>query len=278
MKKITAMILLILTLISIASCKNAQEPIANETTAVTTQKSTVKEVAATTVAQTEAQLTTAAATSATTAKTETTTEEFEIPCGGVVPAAYLSLNDIREIEAIAKSNNNEKLREYIFNNPNIVTYGGLYPCEEALKALDMIKSTTVVLLDGNIKNFSEIFYLPESGYIMQDITLAEQTEISVSCYPPNTVNIENKTYENKWDTEYLKEISRFGVTAKIYKYTDSNVFLAETYQNGTLIKFRIGSEYDLDYFEKNFSRLRFYTVDDLMNKKIFKLQEQYNQK
>ncbi len=176
-----------------------------------------------------------------------------------------TLESIAELENAHKTMSATEFAQFLWDTEN---YWGssITSQEDALKVLDEIKRTTIILLDGNKDNFEEALLYEESHFLTNTIIMNDTGNIICTYYTPYRENVKTKTLGESQKATFIKEISANGVTADVYNFDrgDKYEIYAEILVDESRIVLRVTEEQTIEEFESVFARLEFVKIGDLI--------------
>lgn len=185
---------------------------------------------------------------------------------GLPMVVYATLTELKEIKAAFDSMQPDEFVEYMKNEKNEHYISGMRNYESAKDLLDELAATTVPLLDGNEKNFSEIGFYWERNEVQQLIFFNENSRVSSYNYTPKSGRDECDAFgSNNEKALLLKELNYNGVSALVYKTDKEETFFADVFVDDTYIFMRTKDIETIEEFEICFSRLQFVKIADLLN-------------
>ncbi len=274
MKKILKIFLLLSLLISLTCCANREK--INETTShqnfktslnsssffneKTQKNNTITTKYSNISTQKNSEISTTIATLPTTKiLTSDTLNENSAP-----QILYLTLEDIIAVETAYNNMKEEEFENFISNYPKHYNMNGIENRSDAKIILDELKETTIILLDGDKNNISEMYFYLGRNEIQQSIIVEGDRRIVCYYYTPQNINGSSSKYSNSNQANLVKEITVNGITAKVSKFPNSELFFADISLNNTVICYRVTEAQTIEEFEADFTRLKFVKIGDLL--------------
>lgn len=178
---------------------------------------------------------------------------------------FLTLDDIAEVEKAYNNMDEEEFIEYISNHPKHYGMNGIESRSDAKKVLDEVKETTVVLLDGEKSNVSEMYFYVERNEIQQLIVVEDEKRLACYYYTPQNTNSGASKYGNVAGAVLVTEVKSNEATAEVYQFPSSELFFVDISLNDTVICYRVTQEQTIEEFEEDFERLQFAKIEELLS-------------
>lgn len=267
MKKILCVIL-ITVLFLLSACTKAPDA---EQTADTTQPESTAEVTAAAEESTEAVKENTQAVAIETKTQASATEEnmadYISGSEAPPPASRFTLEQLKEYKNAYSTMNDEDFLQFVIKADNLADTD-IRSREEGKAMVEAIENTTVVLLDADKTNFRKMNYSELSYTISQPVKMSETRNLVCTYYTDLSEDNYKKVYENSETITYVTDITVNGVTASVYRRSNSvtgvDEFLAELFVDGTRISYRVTEEQTIEEFEADLARLEFVKIGDLL--------------
>ncbi len=177
---------------------------------------------------------------------------------------FLTLEDIAAIETAYNNMQEEEFKNFISDYPKHYEANGIATREEAKVILDEVKDTTVVLLDGDLGNVSEMYFYVERNEIQQSILIEDNKRLICTYLTPQKAEKSGESLLNSKDIELIGETFADDVLIELYKVQDSDSHYAELTVNDTVIQCRVTNMENEDEVKKCFERVSFRKIGDLL--------------
>lgn len=145
------------------------------------------------------------------------------------------------------------------------TIEGVFDKKTAKRVIDILESTTVVLIDGDLESLPEMLLYVEDAWTSATVDIEKGKRfIHFWYHSPYLYGDEIFEIDNN-DPEFVKEITNGDVTAGVYCV--DGYYWSMMKVNGTFIKTRalsIGDEQRLEDYEADFARFEFVKIGDLL--------------
>lgn len=178
---------------------------------------------------------------------------------------YLTLEDIIAVETAYNNMGEEEFENFISDYPKHYNMNGIENRSDAKIILDELKETTIILLDGDKNNISEMYFYVGRNEIQQSIIVEGDRRMVCYYYTPQNINGSSSKYSNSSQANLVKEITVNGITAKVSKFANSELFFADISLNDTVICYRVTETQTIEEFEADFARLEFVKISDLLS-------------
>lgn len=273
MKKTLTIALSFLFLITLASCRDKQKTNENTSSVIVNNSTFLNEYTNTIITTTQHsnelsnnKVQTDAGLSENNA-TNVSSSNTIIPNENSAPQIlFLTLDDIATVEDAYNNMDEEEFKDFISEHPKHYEANGITNRSDAKKVIDELKETTVILLDGDTKNVSEMYFYLERNEIQQSVSVENEKRIICTYYTPQKQQASYTSLTNNQNAEILAEMSVDDVPVKMYQIQNNDSYFAELTVNNTTIFCRITNMENVDELKACFSRLTFVKIGDLLNK------------
>lgn len=177
---------------------------------------------------------------------------------------FLTLDDIASVEASYNNMEEDEFKRFISEHPKHYEANGIYSRSDAKNVIDELKETTILLLDNNEKNVSEMYFYLERNEIQQPVIIENDKRIICTYYTPQSNQKAISSLGNNPNAEFLDEFTVNGVCIRIYKIQNNTSYFAELIVNDTYIFCRITNMENIEEIKTHFSRITFVKIGDLL--------------
>lgn len=178
---------------------------------------------------------------------------------------FLTLDNISEIETAYNNMEDEAFERFISEHPKHYEANGITNRSDARKVIDEIKETTIILLDGDEENVSEMYFYLERNEIQQSISVNGEKRIICTYYTPLDDHTNNAMLAGNPNAEFLEELLVDNVPVKLYRLQNNDSYFAELSVGNTDIFCRIINMENINELKTYFDRLTFVKIGDLLN-------------
>ncbi len=178
---------------------------------------------------------------------------------------FLTLEDIATIENAFQNMDENEFEKFIAAHPKHYAANGIRSRTDAKVILDELKETTVILIDNNTDNVSEMYFYSERNEIQQTVLLENGKRIICTYYTPKNSQHTGFSLGNNEETALIDEMIVDGISAKIYRIKNNDSYFVELNVNNTAVLCRVVNMETVDELILCFNRLTFVKIGDLLN-------------
>lgn len=178
---------------------------------------------------------------------------------------YATLTDLKEIKSAFDSMQPDEFMDYMENEKFNQYITGMWDYENSKALFDELCATTIPLLDGDEKNFSEIGFYWKNNSIHQLIFFDDVQRVSALIDTVKSTQPKELQLGDDVNFISVKPIDNDNYTAQIYEVENADYsFFADIITDDTYIVLRSHDIQTIEDFESCFARLEFVKIGDLL--------------